>query len=200
MTKEQIAVTDWLKKKVPTKKTKFLHSHVVDYFAGNKAVDLLMQESPWAMPDGKAALEETKEGELVFESREQTVEYLDSLLRFKMFHRAKKIPVTQKDKDEKIPLYKLERVRRRRKPRERLRKNLRKRVRKRARKKARKRARGVKEARRRRRRMRRRRARRRRERRRRERSAWTCTWNRYLSTPVMPTSGSMTQSHGTTGS
>ena len=28
---------------VPTKKTKFLHSHVVDYFAGNKAVDLLMQ-------------------------------------------------------------------------------------------------------------------------------------------------------------
>ena len=28
---------------MPTKKTKFLHSHVVDYFAGNKAVDLLMQ-------------------------------------------------------------------------------------------------------------------------------------------------------------
>jgi len=118
MTKEQLAVTDWLKKKVPTKKTKFLHSHVVDYFAGNKAVDLLMQESPWAKPSGKASLEEAKEGELVFESREQTVEYLDNLLRFKMFHRAKKIPVTQKDKDEKIPLYKLERVRRMRRTEE----------------------------------------------------------------------------------
>jgi len=105
-------------KKVPTKKTKFLHSHVVDYFAGNKAVDLLMQESPWAKPSGKASLEEAKEGELVFESREQAVEYLDNLLRFKMFHRAKKIPVTQKDKDEKIPLYKLERVRRMRRTEE----------------------------------------------------------------------------------
>ena len=31
-----------------------------------------------------------------------------------MFHRAKKIPVTQKDKDEKIPLYKLESVRQKR--------------------------------------------------------------------------------------
>ena len=38
--------------------------------------------------------------------------------RFKMFHRAKKIPVTQKDKDEKIPLYKLERVRRMRRTEE----------------------------------------------------------------------------------
>merc|ERR1711978_396431 len=47
-----------------------------------------------------------------------TVEYLDNLLRFKMFHRAKKIPVTQKDKDEKIPLYKLERVRRMRRTEE----------------------------------------------------------------------------------
>ena len=35
-----------------------------------------------------------------------------------MFHRAKKIPVTQKDKDEKIPLYKLERVRRMRRTEE----------------------------------------------------------------------------------
>merc|ERR1711962_1855088 len=62
--------------------------------------------------------EEAKEGELVFQTREQTVEYLDNLLRFKMFHRAKKIPVTQKDKDEKIPLYKLDRVRRMRRSEE----------------------------------------------------------------------------------
>merc|ERR1711962_1941870 len=62
--------------------------------------------------------EEAKEGELVFQTREQTVEYLDNLLRFKMFHRAKKIPVTQKDKDAKIPLYKLDRVRRMRRSEE----------------------------------------------------------------------------------
>jgi len=118
MTKEQKEVTDWLKKNVPTKKTKFLQSHIVDYFTGSKAVDLLLQASPWALSSSKAKLEEKKEGELVFQTREQTVEYLDNLLRFKMFHRAKKIPVTQKDKDEKIPLYKLDRVRRMRRSEE----------------------------------------------------------------------------------
>ena len=48
MTKEQKEVTAWLKEHVPTKKTKFLHSHVVDYFSGAKAIDLLMSESKWA--------------------------------------------------------------------------------------------------------------------------------------------------------
>ena len=86
MTKEHKAVTHWMKENIPTKKTKFLHSHVVDYFTGSKAVDLLMKESPFAGPDN------------LFDCREKCVEYLDMLLRYKMFHRAKKIAVDTEDK------------------------------------------------------------------------------------------------------
>ena len=78
MTGEQKAVTDWLKANVATKKTKFLHSHVVEYFCGNKAIDLLMTGSVWAPTRGKVDIEE---GQLVFDTREKCVEYLDTLLR-----------------------------------------------------------------------------------------------------------------------
>merc|ERR1711976_1011354 len=71
------------------KKTKFLHSHVVDCFTGSKAVDLLMNESPFAGPDK------------LFDCREKCVEFLDTLLRYKMFHRAKKIAVNKEDKEKK---------------------------------------------------------------------------------------------------
>merc|ERR1712129_402651 len=98
MTREQKAMTDWLKANVATKKTKFLHSHVVDYFCGNKAVDALMVDSVWAQGKGKV---EVEEGQLVFDTREKCVEYLDTLLRHKMFHRAKKIAVEDKEKKEK---------------------------------------------------------------------------------------------------
>jgi len=98
MTKEQREVTHWLKEHVPTKKTKFLHSHVVDYFCGSKAIDLLMAESPWAPVDTKGKTVELDEEKLVFSTREACVEYLDTLLRYKMFHRAKKIAVDEKDK------------------------------------------------------------------------------------------------------
>ena len=37
-TKLQKAVTHWLRKNVPTKKTKFLHAHVVEYFSASKAI------------------------------------------------------------------------------------------------------------------------------------------------------------------
>ena len=37
-TKLQKAVTHWLRRNVPTKKTKFLHAHVVDYFVAQKAI------------------------------------------------------------------------------------------------------------------------------------------------------------------
>ena len=89
MTKEQKEVTHWMKENVPTKKTKFLQSHIVEYFSGSKAVDLLLTSSPWAGQEG------------IFSSREKCVEYLDTLLRYKMFHRAKKIAVSDKDKDAK---------------------------------------------------------------------------------------------------
>ena len=37
-TKLQKSITHWLRKNVPTKKTKFLHAHVVEYFAASKAI------------------------------------------------------------------------------------------------------------------------------------------------------------------
>merc|ERR1711879_707494 len=85
MSKEQKAVTSWLRKNVQTKKTKFMHSHVVEYFVGQVAVDKLMEDSPWAKKNVK-----DPETQFYFEYREQCVEYLDNLLKHKMFHRAKK--------------------------------------------------------------------------------------------------------------
>ena len=106
MDKFHRAVTDWLKRNVPTKKTKFLHSHVVDYFIGRKAVDLLLETSPWApatqqISNGDAtaaAPTPLPAGHRVLATREEATDLLDTLLRYKMFHRAKKIPVTEEDK------------------------------------------------------------------------------------------------------
>merc|ERR1712226_1454910 len=84
------AVTHWLRKNVPTKKTKFLHAHVVEYFAASKAIDALLNDSPWAR--SKMDQDAIDKAELSFSTREQCVCYLDELLRHKMFHRAKKIP------------------------------------------------------------------------------------------------------------
>ena len=89
MTKEQKEVTHWMKENIPTKKTKFLQSHIVNYFSGSKAVDMLVTSSPWAGPES------------LFSCREKCVEYLDTLLRYKMFHRAKKIAVGDKDSKKK---------------------------------------------------------------------------------------------------
>jgi hypothetical protein len=36
------------RKNVPVKKTKFAHSHVVEYFTASKAIDSLLNDSPWA--------------------------------------------------------------------------------------------------------------------------------------------------------
>jgi translocation protein SEC62 len=113
MDKFHRAVTDWLKRNVPTKKTKFLHSHVVDYFIGRKAVDLLVEESPWAPvkqntnSDDKsaaatAAAPSLPAGHRVLATREEATELLDMMLRYKMFHRAKKIPVTEEDKKARV--------------------------------------------------------------------------------------------------
>jgi len=91
MSKDQKAVAKWLRRNVPTKNTKFMHSHKVDYFTGQVAVDKLMEESPWAKKNVK-----DPENQLYFEYREECVNYLDDLLKHKMFHRAKKIPVDDK--------------------------------------------------------------------------------------------------------
>merc|ERR1712115_33628 len=102
-TKLQKAVTHWLRKNVPTKKTKFLHAHVVEYFAASKAIDALLNDSPWAR--SKMDQDAIDKSELNFGTREQCVVYLDELLQHKMFRRARRIPVAQKrsknDQEEK---------------------------------------------------------------------------------------------------
>ncbi|XP_023333991.1 translocation protein SEC62 [Eurytemora carolleeae] len=97
MTKIQKEITAWMKINIPTKKTKFLHSHVVEYFIGKKAVDLLFEDSPWA-PNKEL---DTETDRFIFSSREHVVETLDLLLRYKMFHRARKILVVDEKKPKK---------------------------------------------------------------------------------------------------
>jgi len=96
MSKLHKQVTKWMKDNIATKRTKFLYSHVVDYFCGKAAVDMLMEDSPWAT--SKKCEDDSN---FVFESRDQCVEFLDLLLRYKMFHRAKKVPVTEEKKGKK---------------------------------------------------------------------------------------------------
>ena len=66
-------------------------------------LDALLNDSPWAR--SKMDQDAIDKSELNFGTREQCVSYLDELLRQKMFHRAKKIPVAEKtskkDKKEK---------------------------------------------------------------------------------------------------
>ena len=95
MTKLQKQVVHWLKKNCPVKKTKFMHSHVVEYFAAAKALDALMNDSPWSLNKAKVG------AELRFEYREQAIDYMAELMRHDMFHRAKKIPVAEKKKKKK---------------------------------------------------------------------------------------------------
>lgn len=90
MSKEEKSVTHWLRRNLTTKQTKFLHSHVVQYFSGAKAVDALVNDSPWSSAQAK------EDQSLIFASRDQAVDYLDNLLKHKMFHRAKKIAVLDK--------------------------------------------------------------------------------------------------------
>ena len=99
--KEEYSVAKWIRSHVPTKKTKFLN-HNVEYFTGNltilkilemnllyfillatKALDALML-SKYAQGDG-----------CLFPTREIAIEFLDSMLVHKFFHRAKKVPVSE---------------------------------------------------------------------------------------------------------
>ncbi|KAI8436567.1 hypothetical protein MSG28_010094 [Choristoneura fumiferana] len=83
-TKEEYAVAKWLKANVPTKKTKFLNHHV-EYFTGAKAVDALLT-SKWAT--GKNP---------IFTTRLEVTDYLHLMLVHKLFHRAKKVPVSEQE-------------------------------------------------------------------------------------------------------
>jgi translocation protein SEC62 len=87
-TKEEYNIARWMRNNVPVKKTKFL-SHTVEYFTASKAVDKLM-DSPWTQP--RKAGEEA-----LFSTRESIVTYLDTMLRHKLFHRARKIVVPENE-------------------------------------------------------------------------------------------------------
>lgn len=91
-TKEEIDVAKWMKKNVPVKKTKFA-GHNVEYFTGSKAVDALM-DSEWSRKKG--------EKEPFFSSRLDVVNFLNNMLRHKLFHRAKKVPVSEQELRKKI--------------------------------------------------------------------------------------------------
>ncbi|XP_043800547.1 translocation protein SEC62 [Apis laboriosa] len=81
--KEEYAVAKWIRNNVPSKKTKFDRSHNVEYFTGSRAVDALLENSPWS---------KTK-----FEKRKQVTEFLDLMLRHKFFHRAKKVVISEEE-------------------------------------------------------------------------------------------------------
>lgn len=83
-TSEEYAVAKWLKANVPTKRTKFLNHHV-EYFTGTKAVDALLT-SKWAT--GKSP---------IFTTRLEVTDYLHQMLLHKLFHRAKKVPVSEQE-------------------------------------------------------------------------------------------------------
>lgn len=80
--KEEYAVAKWIRSNVPSKKTKFLN-HNVQYFTGTRAVDALLEKSPW--------------NKTMFESREQITSFLDVMLRHKFFHRAKKVVLSEQE-------------------------------------------------------------------------------------------------------
>lgn len=79
-TKESIKVAKWMKKNIRCKKTKLLN-HNVEYFTANKAIDSLLK-SKFAQND-----------DAYFTTREEVVEFLDTMLSYKFFHRALKVPV-----------------------------------------------------------------------------------------------------------
>lgn len=86
-TKEQLAVSKWMRQNVPTRKAKLIGAHAVEYFKASTAIDALIETSPWSWTIAKS-------GEpLIFKFRKQCVTYLNELLQHGLFHRAKKVPL-----------------------------------------------------------------------------------------------------------
>lgn len=81
--KDEYIVAKWIRNNVPSKKTKFDRNHNVEYFTGTRAVDALLENSPWSKSK--------------FETREQVTEFLDLMLRHKFFHRAKKVVISEEE-------------------------------------------------------------------------------------------------------
>lgn len=74
----------WLKSNVPTKKTKFLN-HNVEYFSAVRAIDALLA-SKFAQGDN-----------CLFPHRQAVIDFMDEMLHHKLFHRARKVAVSEQE-------------------------------------------------------------------------------------------------------
>lgn len=83
-TKEELKVAKWLKSNVPTKKTKFLN-HNVEYFSAVRAIDALLA-SKFAQGDN-----------CLFPHRQAVIDFMDEMLHHKLFHRARKVAVSEQE-------------------------------------------------------------------------------------------------------
>lgn len=83
-TKDELKVAKWLKSNVPTKKTKFLN-HNVEYFSAVRAIDALLA-SKFAQSDN-----------CLFPHRQAVIDFMDEMLHHKLFHRARKVPVSEQE-------------------------------------------------------------------------------------------------------
>lgn len=83
-TKDELKVAKWLKSNVPTKKTKFLN-HNVEYFSAVRAIDALLA-SKFAQGDN-----------CLFPHRQAVIDFMDDMLHHKLFHRARKVPVSEQE-------------------------------------------------------------------------------------------------------
>ncbi|CAG0918322.1 unnamed protein product [Notodromas monacha] len=85
--KEEYAIAKYLRQNLPVKRTKFLQ-HTVEFFTASKAIDMLL-ESPWGSDKSKTTVK--------FTTRESVVNYMDIMLRHKLFHRARRVPIKARD-------------------------------------------------------------------------------------------------------
>ncbi|XP_063698130.1 translocation protein SEC62-like [Culicoides brevitarsis] len=83
-TRQELKVARWMKSNVPIKKTKFMNVNV-EYFSSGKALDALMNSK---FAQGSKPL---------FADREAAIDFLDGMLAHKLFHRAKKVPVSEQE-------------------------------------------------------------------------------------------------------
>ncbi|KAL9692210.1 hypothetical protein quinque_015752 [Culex quinquefasciatus] len=83
-TKDELKVAKWLKTNVPTKKTKFLN-HNVEYFSAVRAIDALLA-SKFAQGDN-----------CLFPHRQAVIDFMDEMLHHKLFHRARKVAVSEQE-------------------------------------------------------------------------------------------------------
>ncbi|XP_074598723.1 translocation protein 1 [Brevipalpus obovatus] len=87
--KLEFEIAKYLRSKLPPKRTTLL-AHKVDYFIASKAIDCLL--------DSKWAIKGKNNEDPLFTTRESVVAFMQKMLTHQLFHRAKAIIVSKKDK------------------------------------------------------------------------------------------------------